>query len=317
MDLCLPSNPSLLLVEEEEVVADLYDTHMMLSLRYWALVLDTQSLPSDNHKGGRELGRCPASIILNVRKGNSTHHFTPYHTVHFEYVRHTAFSMWLNTDFTQRIQYIPGLSTSSIPRKQGAKLLSNYISLCNSFCTPRLSHSYMNLTKWTLGKLLAFMKNDGFAAGSTPYFQSPVLLPFQLKDSTSCSPFRCWCPSPPVFSTLKTDILIFLLSCLYSPLCTWDYTHTPAFNITAFVWYPLDWPNGNSVWCSSNKSPTRCNNFPVYYPDVYLQLNMFRAFPRPSSGAQWLQWQPLVLPSYHGDSRAVFVVYTHMLVCFS
>jgi len=36
----------------------------------------------------------------------------------------------------------------------------------------------------------------------------------------------------------------------------------------------------------SNKSPTRCNNFPVYYPDVYLQLNMFRSFSRPSSGAQ-------------------------------
>ena len=32
---------------------------------------------------------------------------------------------------------------------------------------------------------------------------------------------------------------------------------------------------------------------------------MFRAFSRPSSGAQW---QPLVLPSYRGDSRAVFVV---------
>jgi len=59
---------------------------------------------------------------------------------------------------------------------------------------------------------------------------------------------------------------------------------------------------------NSNKSPTRCNNFPGYYPDVYLQLNMFRAFSRPSSGAQWLQWQPLVLPSYPGDSRAVFVV---------
>jgi hypothetical protein len=29
-----------------------------------------------------------------------------------------------------------------------------------------------------------------------------------------------------------------------------------------------------------------CNNFPVYYPDVYLQLNTFRAFSRPSSGAQ-------------------------------
>jgi hypothetical protein len=35
---------------------------------------------------------------------------------------------------------------------------------------------------------------------------------------------------------------------------------------------------------------------------------MFRAFFRPSSGAQWLQWQPLVLPSYRGDSRAVLAV---------
>jgi hypothetical protein len=32
---------------------------------------------------------------------------------------------------------------------------------------------------------------------------------------------------------------------------------------------------------------------------------MFRAFSRPSSEAQWLQWQPLVLPSYSGDSRDV------------
>jgi hypothetical protein len=56
---------------------------------------------------------------------------------------------------------------------------------------------------------------------------------------------------------------------------------------------------------NSNKSPTWCNNFSVYYRDVCLQLNVFRAFSRPSSGAQWLQWQPLVLPSYRGDSRAV------------
>jgi hypothetical protein len=41
---------------------------------------------------------------------------------------------------------------------------------------------------------------------------------------------------------------------------------------------------------------------------LFLQLKIFRAFSRPSSGAQWLQWQPLVLPSYRGDSRAVFVV---------
>ena len=59
---------------------------------------------------------------------------------------------------------------------------------------------------------------------------------------------------------------------------------------------------------NSNKSPTWCNNFSVYCPDICLQLNMFRAFSRPSSGAKWLQWQPLVLPSYRGDSRAVFVV---------
>jgi hypothetical protein len=57
-----------------------------------------------------------------------------------------------------------------------------------------------------------------------------------------------------------------------------------------------------------NKSPTWCNNFSVYYPDVCLQLNMFRAFSRPSSRAQWLQWQLPVLPSYRGDSRTVFVV---------
>jgi hypothetical protein len=59
---------------------------------------------------------------------------------------------------------------------------------------------------------------------------------------------------------------------------------------------------------TSNKSPTWCNNFSVYYPDVCLQLNRFWAFSRPSSVAQWLQWKPLVLPSYRGDSRAVFVV---------
>jgi len=51
---------------------------------------------------------------------------------------------------------------------------------------------------------------------------------------------------------------------------------------------------------NSNKSPTRCNNSSVYYPDVCLQLNTFRVFSRPSSGAQWLQWQPLVLCSWLG-----------------
>jgi hypothetical protein len=74
---------------------------------------------------------------------------------------------------------------------------------------------------------------------------------------------------------------------------------------------PFDAP-GLTFWhrsftFNSNKSPTWCNNFSVYYPDVCLQLSMFREFSRPSPGAQWLQWQSLVLPSYHGNSRVVFV----------
>ena len=35
--------------------------------------------------------------------------------------------------------------------------------------------------------------------------------------------------------------------------------------------------------------PTRCNNFSSSLLDIYLQLNMFRASARPSSGAQQLQ----------------------------
>jgi len=34
---------------------------------------------------------------------------------------------------------------------------------------------------------------------------------------------------------------------------------------------------------------TRSNNFSSLLPDVYLQLNMFRASSRPTSGAQQLQ----------------------------
>jgi hypothetical protein len=48
--------------------------------------------------------------------------------------------------------------------------------------------------------------------------------------------------------------------------------------------------------------------FPVYYPNVYLQLNMFRASSRPSSVAQQLQYQPLVLTSERGDSSVLVVV---------
>jgi hypothetical protein len=41
---------------------------------------------------------------------------------------------------------------------------------------------------------------------------------------------------------------------------------------------PLILSSSPNLTFSSNKSPIRCRNFPVYYPDFYLQLNMFWAF---------------------------------------
>jgi hypothetical protein len=91
------------------------------------------------------------------------------------------------------------------------------------------------------------------------------------------------------------------------------------WTVYACAFYRTETHNGYYLCCSltiwhrsftfnSNKSPTSCNNFSVYYPDLCLKLNMFRAYSRLSSGAQWLQWQPLVLPSYRGDSRAVLSI---------
>jgi len=51
--------------------------------------------------------------------------------------------------------------------------------------------------------------------------------------------------------------------------------------------------------------PTRYNNISSLLLEVYVQLNMFRASSRPSSGAQQLQYQPLVLPLERGGSSAV------------
>jgi hypothetical protein len=92
---------------------------------------------------------------------------------------------------------------------------------------------------------------------------------------------------------------------LYLPICHFwlktpakDNSETPVASLT--FWH-------RSFTFNSNKSPTWCNNFSVYYPDICLQFNMFQEFSRPSSGALWLQWQLLVLPLYRGDSRAAFI----------
>jgi hypothetical protein len=60
----------------------------------------------------------------------------------------------------------------------------------------------------------------------------------------------------------------------------------------------------NSAWFQINRQLDATVS-PVYYHDVYLQLDMFRVSSRPSSGAQQLQQQPLVLPSERGGSSAV------------
>jgi len=62
--------------------------------------------------------------------------------------------------------------------------------------------------------------------------------------------------------------------------------------------------NNNNKSIQINQ-PTRCNNFSSLLLDVSVQLNMFRASSCPSSGAQQLQWQPLILPLERGGSSAV------------
>jgi hypothetical protein len=49
-------------------------------------------------------------------------------------------------------------------------------------------------------------------------------------------------------------------------------------------------------WSIQINQLTRCNNFSSLLLEVYVQLNMFRASWRPLSGAQQLQWEPLLLP---------------------
>jgi len=59
-----------------------------------------------------------------------------------------------------------------------------------------------------------------------------------------------------------------------------------------------------NVTAQINQS-TRCKNFSSLLLHVYLQLNMFRPSSRPSSEAQQLQYQPLVLPLERVGSSAV------------
>jgi hypothetical protein len=72
-----------------------------------------------------------------------------------------------------------------------------------------------------------------------------------------------------------------LVDCMMKTLLLQVWKEKTVFTVNSSEHYV----SGNSFQ-NSNKSPTKCNNFSVFYPDIYLQLNMFRAFSRPSSGAQ-------------------------------
>jgi hypothetical protein len=118
-----------------------------------------------------------------------------------------------------------------------------------------------------------------------------------------------WFQLPSLFYSFP--ICVFYLRYLFPNLSSSDFKHCVDCGLY-LLWYIYSFSSKTTEIdqddSNSNKSPIRCNNFPVYYSEVYLQFNMFRASSRQSTGAQWLQWQPLVLPFYCGDSRAVFVV---------
>jgi hypothetical protein len=79
----------------------------------------------------------------------------------------------------------------------------------------------------------------------------------------------------------------------------WRYPGTVKTKTEMVLWKTASPFRSLTFWHQSftfnrNKSPTWCKSFSVYYPDICLHLNVFRTFSRPSSGAHWLQWQPLV-----------------------
>ena len=137
-------------------------------------------------------------------------------------------------------------------------------------------------------------------------------------------PLGRWVPE---WQTLKTNVFLFILfkfhiaslckrgKLKYPCLLILDTKYT--FVIRCGFWLPLGWRSRKIMKHKFKfrksvhhhtiqiNQPTRCNNFSSLLLDVYLQLNMFRASSYPSSGAQQLHKQPLVLPSERGDSNAV------------
>ena len=67
-----------------------------------------------------------------------------------------------------------------------------------------------------------------------------------------------------------------------------NQTKTSKRATTAYIYKHFQSKLNKALLIQINQ-PTRSNNFSILLLDVYVQLNMFRAFSRPSSGAQQLQ----------------------------
>jgi len=106
------------------------------------------------------------------------------------------------------------------------------------------------------------------------YAQSP----FKISDYSFYSPTlfiaptRSTCPSIPLAIIYIRSAPQPLKHAHSSPLVLPQYKHFKQNNVLTF----------------QINQPTRCNNFSSLLLDVYVQLNMFRAPSRPSSGAQQL-----------------------------
>ena len=117
--------------------------------------------------------------------------------------------------------------------------------------------------------------------------------------------------SSAVLLLLLLLLLLFLSSRGFSPYMQLQ------LRLLHLLYYILSHFEGNFVtdilkFCKSVhhhtfkiNQPTRCKNISSLLLDVYVQLNMFRASSSPSSGAQQLQWQPLLLPLERGCNIAV------------
>jgi hypothetical protein len=116
--------------------------------------------------------------------------------------------------------------------------------------------------------------------------------------------------SPWYIASLSTgNILLMILFCQLSSWVTLPYiVYHPDFEMGRYL---IRMPVAeHPVFCRTIvvfqiNQPTRCNNLSSLLLDVYVRLNMFRAPLCPSSGAQQLHKQPLVLPLERDGSRAV------------